>query len=96
MDSGRKLRRGIPVDPAFFAPEFMLFHLGLETRWRQSSKSPHVFGLGRRSRSNYLHRFANSSRDQLPNRSMRVAFLECSTTLFDETFFLKHRHSSFL
>ena len=31
MDSGRKLRRGIPVDPAFFAPEFMLFHLGLES-----------------------------------------------------------------
>jgi hypothetical protein len=42
MDSGQKLRRGIPVDPAFFAPEFMLFHLGfgdaLETKQLESSR----------------------------------------------------------
>jgi hypothetical protein len=51
---------------------------------------------GLSERSHYLHRFAHGSRHQLPNRSMRVAFFERSAAFFNETFFLKHRHSSFL
>jgi hypothetical protein len=48
------------------------------------SESPH-----------YLRGFAYSCGYQIPDRSMRVLLLERSTAFFNETFFLKHRDSSF-
>jgi hypothetical protein len=43
----------------------------------------------------YLRGFAYSCGYQLSDRSMRVLLLERSTAFFNETFFLKHRDSSF-
>jgi len=46
------------------------------------SKGPH-----------YVRGFAYSCGYQLPDYSMRFAFLERSAAFFNETLFLKHRHS---